>query len=243
MNRLKSIRIFLASILIFTFGSVISAAAQGTAADNEWQFAAELYFWGASIGGGTATGAEIDIALDDILDSLEFALMGAVGVRKGRWSLVADAIYLNAQDSGTIAPGLDASVELTNWVVTPFLAYSLLSTEKGSLDILGGARYLYLKADVSLGPYRGDDAGDNWDGIIGARGSLNLSPGWFLFAYGDVGTGNSDLTWQAFGGIGYRFKYVDVVAAYRYLRWDFDDETLIDDLYIHGPAVGVRIPF
>jgi hypothetical protein len=243
MKKLAFKSMWLSSVLILALGSIFTASAQSTTQDSGWQFAAELYFWGASIGGETAAGTDIDVELDDILDSLEFAFMGAAGIRKGRWSLIADAIYLNVEDSATVAPGIDASVELTNWVVTPFLAYSLLDTEKGRFDILGGARYLYLKADLSIGPFSGDDSGANWDGIIGARGEVNLSPNWFLFAYGDVGTGDSDVTWQGFGGLGYRFKRIELVAAYRYLRWDFDDETLIDDLNIHGPAVGIRVPF
>ncbi len=230
-------------VLIVIFCWVGTGFADESATSEEWKFAAELYFWGASIGGETATGSDIDTDLDDILDSLEFAFMGSAGVRKGKWSLFADVIYLNVEDSGSIAPGVDASVELTNWVVTPFAAYTVMDTQKGSLSLLGGARYLYLKADLGIGPYRGDDSGSIWDGIIGVRGDLNLSENWFLFGYLDIGTGESDMTWQGLGGLGHRFKWFDLVAAYRYLSWDFDDDTLIGDLEIHGPALGIKMPF
>jgi hypothetical protein len=236
---------WVAAILVWVVCLAGAVSAEESAHDDGWQFAAELYFWGASIGGKSASGSDIDIELDDILDSLEFAFMGAAGVRKGKWSLAVDLIYLDAEDSDAIAPGLNASLELTNWVITPLVGYNLVDTEGIRLDILGGARYLYIKTDLGVEPLglRAEDSGSNWDAIIGSRGVVDLAEKWYLFGYLDIGTGESDLTWQAFGGVGYRFKYFDLVAAYRYLRWDFDDNQALDDLYLHGPVFGIRFAF
>jgi hypothetical protein len=245
MKSLVRKSICIASILILILCSADIVSAEESVSDEDWNFAAELYFWGASIGGKSSSGSDVDIDLDDILDSLEFAFMGSAGVRKGKWSLVADLIYLDVEDSGTIAPGLNASVELTSWVITPLVGYNLVDTGKSRLDIVGGARYLYMKADLrvdALGA-RAEDSGSNWDAIIGARGAVDLAEKWYLFGYLDIGTGESDLTWQAFGGVGYRFKWFDLVAAYRYLRWDFADNQVLDDLYLHGPGVGIRFAF
>ena len=238
-------RIWVVSILVLFLCSAGTLSAEESTNDNSWKFFGELYFWGASIGGKSAAGSPIDIELDDILDSLEFAFMGAGGVSKGKWSLAADVIYLNAENSAAIAPGVNANVELTNWIITPVVGYNLFDTGKGSLDILGGARYLYMKADLGVDPpgLRASDSGSNWDAVIGARGTIDLAKKWYLFGYLDIGTGESDLTWQALGGVGYRFKYLDLVAAYRYLRWEFDDNQALDDLYIHGPGIGIRFAF
>jgi hypothetical protein len=245
---MKSVTIksgWIAAILVCIVCSAGSVSAAESAGDDGWKFGAELYFWGASIGGKSSSGSNIDIELDDILDSLEFAFMGAFGARKGKWSLAADVIYLDAEDSGAIAPGLNAGVELTNWVVTPLVGYNIVDTGKSRLDIVGGARYLYLKADLRVEPLglRAEDSGSNWDAVIGARGAVDLAENWYLFGYLDIGTGESDLTWQAFGGVGYRFKWFDLVAAYRYLRWDFDADPSLDNLELHGPGVGIRFAF
>jgi hypothetical protein len=72
---------------------------------------------------------------------------------------------------------------------------------------------------------------------------VNLGKNWYVPYYLDVGTGESNLTWQALGGIGYRFSKVNVLAQYRYLEWDFDDDALIDDLNIQGPFVGFEFLF
>ena len=72
---------------------------------------------------------------------------------------------------------------------------------------------------------------------------MNLTEKWYLFGYVVIGTGESKLTWQGLGGVGYRFKWFDLVAAYRYLRWNFDDNKTFGNLYLHGPGVGVRFQF
>ena len=84
---------------------------------KEWEFDAEIYFWGASIGGKSASGSDIDVEIDDILDNLKFAVMGVAAVRKGKWSLNTDLIYLDISDSATLAPGVCANLELFGWAL------------------------------------------------------------------------------------------------------------------------------
>ena len=40
--------------------------------------------------------------------------------------------------------------------------------------------------------------------------------------------------------MGYSFSSIDVVAAYRFLEWDFDDNDVFDDMNVNGPLLGVR---
>ena len=57
--------------------------------------------------------------------------------------------------------------------------------------------------------------------------------------YLDVGTGESDLTWQAFGALGYSFKWGDIVAGWRYLDYDFKSSSKVEKVNFNGPLVGV----
>lgn len=61
---------------------------------------------------------------------------------------------------------------------------------------------------------------DLWDGILGVKGRLALNDRWFLPFYADVGTGDTDLTWQAFGSVGYEFDWGEVSLTYRHLEYD-----------------------
>jgi hypothetical protein len=53
-------------------------------ADDAWHLTGELYLWGASIGGTTTLGGDIDVGFDDLFDNLDFAFLGGLEVRKGR---------------------------------------------------------------------------------------------------------------------------------------------------------------
>jgi len=99
MKSLVRNSIWIAAILVWVFCSAGILYAEESARDDGWKFGAELYFWGASIGGKSASGSDVDIDLDDIFDSLEFAFMGAAVVSKGKWSLFADVLYLSSFDS------------------------------------------------------------------------------------------------------------------------------------------------
>jgi len=110
------------SLLLF-FGFVITQtgvlAAEEAVQNEDWQFGADIYMWGASIGGDSASGTEIDIDFDDLFKNLNMALMGTAGARKGKWSFMLDAIYLDVENDDTVAPGVKADVKLFGWIVTP----------------------------------------------------------------------------------------------------------------------------
>ena len=59
----------------------------------------------------------------------------------------------------------------------------------------------------------------------------------------DVGTGDSDLTWQAMLGAGYAFDWGDLVAVWRYLDYDMPSGDLVENLDANGPAIGVTFKF
>ena len=120
------------------------------------------------------------------------------------------------------------------------------------MNLLAGARYLdldlELKVDVDGArdhelSKAGSDSGNNWDGIIGVKGEVLLNERWYIPFYADIGTGDSEVTYQLFGGFGYRFSRVDLIAGWRYLRWNFDDSPALDNLWINGPIAGVKIRF
>ncbi len=119
------------------------------------------------------------------------------------------------------------------------------------MDALVGACYLYLKSDAKfefgsrIPPIKERDTVSDsiWDGVIGVRGQVNLSKNWYLHYYADIGTGSSNTTWQLFGGVGYRFKRLDLILAYRYMDWIFDSSDAFEDLALHGPFAGVKFKF
>ena len=57
------------------------------------------------------------------------------------------------------------------------------------------------------------ESGHVWDGVVGLRGATDLNERWYITYYADVGTGDSDLTWQGLAAVNYRFSKVDAVVA------------------------------
>lgn len=233
-----SLLLFASSAACFLLAGSISA--QEMKKETDWEFMAEIYLWGASVDGKTVSGTDIEVDFGDIADNLNLGFMGLVGARKGKWSVITDVIYLDVEADDQVSPGLKLDAELSGWIVTPAIGYSLVDSDKGRLDVLGGARYLDLDLDVDLGPLGVGDSSSVWDAIVGLKGNYNLAEKWYLTGYVDVGGGGSDLTWQALGGVGYKFSKVDVVLAYRYLAYEFDDKEVLDDLNLYGPFVGFK---
>ncbi len=103
---LKKIFLLFVTLFVLVAGAPLTVAALEPTQADEWQFAIDVYLWGTRIGGKSASGSDVDIELSDILDSLKFTFMGVGVVRKGKWWLAADVIFLNTENSNDIAPSV-----------------------------------------------------------------------------------------------------------------------------------------
>ena len=72
---------------------------------------------------------------------------------------------------------------------------------------------------------------------------VTLADNWYAPYYLDVGTGDSDFTWQIAAGVGYRFDWGEVNLRYRYMDWDFKSGSALDNLNHRGPQLGARFYF
>ena len=231
---------------------------------GSWKFSGGLYAWAPDVKGETALGTDIDVSLSDIVDNLDIALMGMLTARKNKFSLLVDVIYMDIEDDSDYlllsGPLSQSSLSLTNvemeaWVVTPAAAYTVFDSNLLQFDFLAGARYLYIETEVKLRAQgllttretSDSESNDAWDGIVGVRGNVKMNKQWTFPFHLDVGTGDTDLTWQAFGGVEYKLNNMNLVAGYRHLEWEFDDSdvggNIFNDLYISGPVVGLRYFF
>jgi len=213
------------------------------------------------------TGSSISVSTDTILDNLKFAFMGTFEAQKGKWGFFTDLMYLDVGGSksntrdfsvgGVTVPGgvtADFNLDVKGTIWTIAGTYRVVDDRSSKLDVFAGARYADIKEkfgynlSADIGPIVGPGrSGGNeqkiavWDGIIGAKGRLSFGERneWFVPYYVDVGTGESDLTWQAIGGIGYSFGWGDVMAVWRYLDYDFGSDKKVESINFNGPAIGV----
>ena len=230
------------------------AETKAAAQQDDWEFDLALYVWMPKIEGTSAGGTDFEISFKDILENLDMTVMTTFGARKNKWSFMTDVVYLHLDHSNN--SNINALLKLTDvymkaLVVDPFVSYEILGNEKGSLQVLAGARYLWIdvgldiKTRPPLEPEKIDESGDGdvWDGVVGVSGYLNLADRWFMPYRFDIGTGDSDHTWQAMAGVGYQFDKFKMVATYRYMKWEFDNDYVLEDLEVYGPMVGAIFTF
>jgi len=273
--RAAGIAIAAAMLIAFAGGQ---AAAQGKAqklrgVSDDWQFGLAAYAWLANLSGTAnikGTDVDVDQGFNDIVRQLDFVAAGMGEARKGKWSLIGDAMYLKISDSGTTAirDGLTADLKFKfrQTLVAGYAGYRVWSDQdepaagvQGTdFDLLAGVRYNRLEPELTgtltaLGISQSGDAKDtvDWaDPVIGAR--LQFYPGQRsrIVLWGDVGGFGvgSDMTWQLMATYGYTFDNGwDLFAAYRAYAYDYTSGSgankTVMDLTTHGPVLGVGYKF
>lgn len=210
-------------------------------------------------------GASATLDAQTILDNLKMAFMGSFEASKGPWGLFTDVLYMDIGDSrsgfreisiGGLPIPADASAsadyDLKGWVWALGGTWHAITDPAATLDVIAGARWLDVTqtldwtitgnvASIPLPGRAGNSRVElsNWDGFVGVKGRVALTADrkWFAPYYVDVGAGDSKLTWQAWGGVGYSFGWGDVVASWRYIDWEMKSGNAMESLTFNGPSI------
>jgi hypothetical protein len=211
---------------------------------------------------------DINVDANTLISHLKMTFMGAFDAHNGQWGVFTDVLYLNVGGSKSETrdfnfghEGIPSSttanlnLDLKGLVWTLAGEYRVASDPQAwTVDVLAGARMLGVKPTLSwsfdgdIGPIpesgrsgSKDIKSDLWDGIVGVKGRFALSDDrrWNLPFYLDVGTGQTQLTWQAAAGVSYSYAWGDVIAMWRYLDWSNSSNKQIESLNFNGPMLGV----
>lgn len=214
-----------------------------------WFYRCAIYGWGQSLDGDIAVRgqfADVAVGLDDVLDNLDLAFMGAFEVGRGRWSVLLDVNYAKLSESVTTRPGRMIDLEQQQFVGNLAVLYGVVRNESVSFDLYAGARANWLEVDIDRGLAK-RSADESWiDPIAGMRCRVVLSPSFYLRAAADIGGFGvaSDLTWQAMAGFGWRFNESGgLFLGYRAIGTDFSDGGFTYDVVAHGPLLGMEFTF
>ena len=217
--------------------------------DSDWKFGVELYFWGAGIGGDSASGKPVKVSFDDLFSDLNVAFMATFEAKKEKWLILADVLYLDLSDKenvpvsdGTTTTTLPVDIDMQGFVFQLAGGYNLLSINRWHADVVLGARYFSLDSDITVDMggsiTKVSESGSVIDAIIGLKGYVTLGKRWAVPYYLDIGTGESDFTWQGMTGISFKAaSWCDIQLVYRYLSWNVNGSNL-DNINFKGPALG-----
>jgi len=260
------LRCLSAIVLALCFSGPVLA--QTTAAQlGGWQFEVTPYFWGAGMRGDVQLGSlpkiSTDVSFSDILDVLDFGIMGAFEARKGRWGMLFDAIYMKLETDATASrtgagpvgatATADANLEMKQTLLAAAASYRAVEG-RSPVDVFGGLRYFKIEASADINASFFAQTGTvsrsgdvDWvDPYIGARILYPVSDRWTLVGYGDIGGFGvgSDFTWQALAGVNYHFsKSLSGKLGYRYLSVDYDKDGFLYDMASYGLYLGVGFRF
>lgn len=242
----KRLLSFAAATLV---GGVALAANTATAEEtNKFSFDASLNLFLAGMSGNVAAkgvSSDVDASFKNIFDHLEAGAAGRFTLGYERWFVSTEVSYLKLSAS---APAADA--ELQQWLVEPSVGYQVCDY----FQAFAGTRYNNISGELTPnGPGARVITGtqDWWDPIIGANltypiigQKLSLNG---HFDVGGFGAG-SDITWQAFPYLEWRFaKWASVQAGYRWLGTDYETGSGINkfryDVVLQGPQIGLTAHF
>lgn len=223
---------------------------------SEWSVRAALYGWGTALDGDvTLRGntAPVDLGFDDVLDSLDYAVMGAVEIGNGKWSFLADLFYAELSSSSSKG-NLEFGSQLDQFIGNFVIAYNVVDDPSTRFDVYAGARVNSLDADLDItrtGIIRertfSGSASKTWvDPILGVRVQQELPNRFFMRGAGDIGGFgvSSDFTWQALAALGYHINdSASVLLGYRGIGTDYEDGAFGYDVISHGVLLGFEYKF
>jgi len=204
-----------------------------------------------------------DVSVSNGVVSLNSAFIGGFAARHDRWGVYSYLIYMDLVGTrsgsdvidigGRPLPGqTTATAHLRMRDSYGLLAgtYRLVTDPGRPLDLVFGARLFdqhrtldwQVSGNVgSLPPSSlsgsrsvSQSGGDAILGLTGRFGPTGR--GWFAPYYLDVGTGNSNLTWQVNAGVGYGWGWGETVVGWRYMYYKFPADRQIDSVGLNGPV-------
>ena len=120
-----------------------------------WQITIGGPGWLAGVSGTTGfhgINSNVDVGVGQILKHINVIYSLSGEVRRGRFGVLGDLLYLNAQDGTGQRSGLVSKVDLglQQFLGEFFGSYRVIEGPRGWLDLLAGFRYTYIGEQVGL---------------------------------------------------------------------------------------------
>jgi hypothetical protein len=240
------------ALLFLTPG--IAGAQPASPASDDWAFFLTPYLWGSGLSGTVGLAgrdADFELSAKDLIQSLDFGIMGNFEARRGRWSIGTDLVYTDLgkdvtfENAPEVSDAENPRLDMSMTIIEADVGYQFAK----SLDVLAGVRG--VSSSTSLGVDAGTlaEADASFvDPIVGLRFRRNLSEKFWVNLRGDVGGFGvgSDFSWFVNALGGYRVSQL-ISLDFGYRIWDFDFESDNDlkrlDAALAGVAFGLTFHF
>jgi hypothetical protein len=223
--------------------------------DNGWHVDVSPYLWFPGLSGTIGLlgrNASVQASPGDILSHLGIGLMGAMEVRKNRFVLPVDFMWvkLEGDHSTPINPGVSyINVNVKQTILTPGAGYRIVDRAKLKVDARVGLRYWHLGQNLSFQPsgiFSNSSQSANWvDVVAGGKFEAVLTPKLMVTVLGDAGGGGANLDYEVVILLGLKVSQrVLLQAGWRYLDVDYRTSApalFVYDIHQSGAIAGVTI--
>ena len=230
---------------IALIAALISSPAFAQQSD-EWEFTLSPYLWLSGLDGTVGVrGLEtsVDLSAGDVLENLETAALVRFEARKSRWAVLFDTVVIASQKDTVQPPGV---VDIDQVVFEFGGAYRLNDVA----EILVGGRWVSINTNAQLNlPMQTLTASNDQDWVepfAGIRLGTDLNDRWLVGARGDIGGlgFGSTMMWNVEANLGFRVTpHISILAGYRVLDIDHDDDNNLDSLLYDVKTGGPIIRF
>lgn len=188
---------------------------------SQWRFTLAPYVWGVGLSGEVGLfdkrQVDVDIPFSDILENLDFAIMGVAEAHNGNWGVFVDLNYTNLsvdksrsrtleKDLVILNPSVtgevSAEADIKEFIATFMGQWRAVDSDQMTLDVMAGARYWNIdneveaRASVTIGEpvnatlskaVSGSDGASWVDPMIGVKSRIDTNTALFLTGWGMVG--------------------------------------------------------
>lgn len=213
---------------------------------QEWQWSVTPYLWASEVGADVSVDdqeiLEREADLADVLDSLDFTAQVHAEGQRGRHGVLFDLVYFDLGDDdhrfqlgGPLGGEVVAKGDLEMTILEAGGIFDPRGDGEG-VALLYGVRVLDVDEEIDARydfgpgstPSRRYSASTTLaDALLGARWVGRMSDRWTFHLRADASAGGSELTWNAWTGVGYAFgasgRYA-LLAGYRYMEIEFEEE-------------------
>lgn len=123
---------------------------------SDWEFLISLPGWAGGLSGDVGVKGfdpiHVDVPFKDIFEHLDMVAALTLEARYRRWGFILDGMYLKLSAGGETPGRLLTSVDLQveQVLAEADLTYRLIEGRHGYLDLLVGARYVYLENELNF---------------------------------------------------------------------------------------------
>ncbi|MGQ7249570.1 hypothetical protein ACUN9Y_19830 [Halomonas sp. V046] len=222
---------------------------------------ASVYLWSTDVSQDLKGGASVETDSRTVLENLDFGLMGAIAHRSDAWMYGLDALYADIGKDGSVDVPVEDAEPGSSGAIDTVLDFSTKTTfinayighqwfERGDWSIYGtaGLRFTRFETELvvdadGLGAKKFNTQEDVTDATFGLRGNYNVATGWKVPFVVDVGTGGSDVSFQAYSAAQYHWGNSSVTAGYRYMKWKLRHADYLDEVVYEGPVLAYSYSF